>query len=266
MKILSIGNSFSADSQVWAREIALFDGEDMYLGNLYIGGCSLERHMQNVKSGEPAYDYYRNNKLIGLSSIETAITDEEWDYITLQQASGFSGVYETFMPFIGELAAYARKKAPNAKLVINQTWAYEKTSTHPAFDTYNRSQKTMHERLSDAYRQAAASIGCDIIPVGESIRIARLNEQFDPEKGGIPLTRDGFHLSFTHGRFLAGAVWYEFFTGRDVRENRFVPYRMEYMGKNAETGADILRPVACFTPTDEQMRVLREAAHQAVNQ
>ena len=37
MKILSIGNSFSVDSQTWARKAAAAGGETFELGNLYIG-------------------------------------------------------------------------------------------------------------------------------------------------------------------------------------------------------------------------------------
>ena len=113
MKILSIGNSFSVDSQTWARKAAAAGGETFELGNLYIGGCSLERHMENVRSGEAAYDYFVNNENIGRASVRTALMDEKWDYVTVQQASHFSGKPETYFPFIEELADYARALAPS---------------------------------------------------------------------------------------------------------------------------------------------------------
>lgn len=266
MKILSIGNSFSVDSQTWARKAAAAGGETFELGNLYIGGCSLERHMENVRSGEAAYDYFVNNENIGRASVCTALMDEKWDYVTVQQASHFSGKPETYFPFIEELADYARALAPSAEIVVNETWAYEFDSTHPAFENYGRNRFQMHACLSEAYRKGTKAIGARMIPVGEAVRIARENAAFDPERGGVPLTRDGFHLSLYAGRLLAGLTWYEFFTGRDARENRFVPALYEYTGKNPATGERTFVPVPSTMPTQEQLAIIRGAAHAAVTE
>lgn len=266
MKILSIGNSFSVDSQTWARKAAAAGGETFELGNLYIGGCSLERHMENVRSGEAAYDYFVNNENIGRASVRTALMDEKWDFVTVQQASHFSGKPETYFPFIEELADYARALAPSAEIVVNETWAYEFDSTHPAFENYGRNRFQMHACLSEAYRKGAKAIGARMISVGEAVRIARENAAFDPERGGVPLTRDGFHLSLYAGRLLAGLTWYEFFTGRDARENRFVPALYEYTGKNPATGERTFVPVPSTMPTQEQLAILRNAAHAAVTE
>ena len=51
MKVLSVGNSFSVDCQRYVREIAAGNGKEITLGNLYIGGCSLERHCENMEIG-----------------------------------------------------------------------------------------------------------------------------------------------------------------------------------------------------------------------
>ena len=259
MKILSVGNSFSIDAQTFARDIALAGNEEMTLGNLYIGGCSLERHMQNVKSGEAAYDYFFNNECQGVSTIDTALEDDDWDYITLQQASHFSGIWESYEPYLTQLAEYVRSRAPRAEIVIHETWAYEFDSAHGAFPNYRKDRFFMHEQLKSAYKKAAELIGARVIPVGDALSTARENPAFDPEKGGDRLTRDGFHLSNTMGRFLAGAVWYEFFTGKDVRENPFVPRKYEYKGHRAPKV-----PVEGYSPSDGQMRLLREIAHETV--
>lgn len=260
MKILSIGNSFSIDAQTYVRDIALAGNEEMILGNLYIGGCSLERHMQNVLSGEAAYEYYFNNEYQGVSTIDTALNDDDWDFITLQQASHFSGIWETYEPYLEQLAEYVRGRVPRAEIVIHETWAYEFDSAHGAFPNYRRDRFYMHEQLKSAYKKAAELIGARVIPVGDAVSAARENPAFDPEKGGARLTRDGFHLSMTMGRFLAGAVWYEFFTGKDVRKNPFVPQKFEYRGH----GADRV-PVDGYSPSAEEMRLLREIAHETVN-
>ena len=47
-KILAIGNSFSEDATSYLEDIATCGGEDCKVVNLYIGGCSLERHYNNI--------------------------------------------------------------------------------------------------------------------------------------------------------------------------------------------------------------------------
>ena len=57
MKILAIGNSFSQDATKYLQSVAKSAGEDLFVRNIYIGGCSLERHALNIKTGEAAYGY-----------------------------------------------------------------------------------------------------------------------------------------------------------------------------------------------------------------
>ena len=62
---------------------------------------------------------------LGRASLLTGVNDDDWDVITLQQASHFSGVEETYFPYVETLAAFVRERHPRAKLFINETWAYE---------------------------------------------------------------------------------------------------------------------------------------------
>ena len=49
LKILAIGNSFSVDAMEHLYGIAKDGGvENVLLGNLYIGGCSLATHAKNI--------------------------------------------------------------------------------------------------------------------------------------------------------------------------------------------------------------------------
>ena len=59
MKILAIGNSFSEDASAYIHQMAEIAGYDVQIVNLYIGGCPLERHWQNVENNG-YYDYHRN--------------------------------------------------------------------------------------------------------------------------------------------------------------------------------------------------------------
>ena len=50
MNILAIGNSFSQDATRYLKQIGDSSLTDLYVVNLYIGGCPLERHADNPTS------------------------------------------------------------------------------------------------------------------------------------------------------------------------------------------------------------------------
>lgn len=56
MKILSIGNSFSQDAHKWLHEIASNHGMELETANLYIGGCSLQTHWENLVNDNAHYE------------------------------------------------------------------------------------------------------------------------------------------------------------------------------------------------------------------
>ena len=63
IRILTIGNSFSEDAvEQHLYDLAKADGVDVIIGNMYIGGCSLQKHLLNANTNKPAY----KNRKIGL--------------------------------------------------------------------------------------------------------------------------------------------------------------------------------------------------------
>ena len=88
MNVLSIGNSFSVDSHRYLHGIARADGAELTTVNLDIGGCSLERHCENMRSDERAYEMHYNGMATRFRvSLSEALTNRAWDVVTLQQAS-----------------------------------------------------------------------------------------------------------------------------------------------------------------------------------
>ena len=224
MKILSIGNSFSQDSQKWLHSIAATDDFQLDTFNLFIGGCSLETHWQNIENNALAYSFEGNNgRFIKTVSIEDALNEYDYDIITLQQASGFSGKPQSYFPYILNLVEFIKKHQPNAKLYFHKTWSYEIDSTHGHFKFYNNDQGEMFRRISDCAEMVSKIFDIPIIPVGDFIQYLRENtEVFDYINGGLSLCRDGFHLSETYGRFAAASVWYKTFTGEKVKAENLI--------------------------------------------
>lgn len=210
MKILSIGNSFSQDSTALLQLLT----DKITVRNLYIGGCSLDMHAANIENDAAKYELQENGEKMqnALVSIKEALTSDKWDYITVQQVSGRSGVYESFYPYLGELLDYVRKYS-DAEIVLHETWSYEIGSGHPDFAIYNSDREQMAQAIKETYEKVSAKENLRIIRVGEAVWNLRAKPSFDYENGGLSLTRDGFHLSLSYGRLLAASVWCKFFTG-----------------------------------------------------
>ena len=223
MKILSIGNSFSTDAHKFLHSLAKLNGFDIQTANLFIGGCSLEMHRLNVKENNAYYDYEINgNEAERKISIADALETDAWDAITLQQASTYSGMFETFEPYLTELADLIKTTNPQAKLYFHRTWSYEIGSEHSGFLNYNRDQKQMYSCIESASLKAAKKIGADIIPAGTVIQHLRENaKEFDFENGGLSLCRDTFHLSEDYGRYTAATTWLHTLTGKKLTAKEF---------------------------------------------
>ena len=210
MKILSIGNSFSQDSTALLQLLT----DKITARNLYIGGCSLDMHAANIEIDAAKYELQENGEKMqnALVGVKEALISDKWDYITVQQVSGRSGVYESFYPYLGELLDYVRKYS-DAEIVLHETWSYEIGSGHPDFAIYNSDREQMAQAIKETYEKVSAKENLRIIRVGEAVQNLRAKPSFDYKNGGLSLTRDGFHLSLSYGRLLAASVWCKFFTG-----------------------------------------------------
>lgn len=248
IKVLAIGNSFSEDALEHLHGIAKAGGVDMITGNLYIGGCSLETHWNNACTDAKAYDFYKTGEASKPASIREVLEGEKWDYVTMQQASHYSGMQDTYYPYINFLSDYVKTYAPQAEQIIHQTWAYEIDSDHPCFKHYLNDQKIMFSAIKDAYNKASEKLGLRLIPCGEAMQKARIKSFFDYKNGGKSLCRDGFHASLIHGRYLLAAVWYEVLTGKSILENTYLPE------ENCQDLALLNREIA----------VLKRCAHEAI--
>lgn len=226
IKVLAIGNSFSEDAvETYFSELAEADSVEVVIGSLVIGGCSLERHWNNAVKNDSSYRYtkidWKNNVRIiqEKQTLANGIIDEDWDYITFQQVSHDSGIYDSYFPYLKNLFEYVKSKAVNVdvKYAIHMTWAYDKEATHYGFVKYNNDQQKMYNAILEAIPCVAKNIGIEIIiPSGVAI------QNFRALNSNSKLCRDGFHLSVL-GQFIASCVWYEVLTGNSVIGNTFIP-------------------------------------------
>ena len=221
LKILAVGNSFSQDATRHLETISESAGIQMFVRNCYIGGCSLERHASNLHSDLPEYEYQKNGEILEKISLSDAVRRESWDYITVQQVSGLSGIPDSYQPYLDEIISFLHAGAPQSRIVFHRTWQYEKGSEHPDFPKYDCSPEKMFSSLKNASEIAAEKYSLGIIPVGNAVNAACKLKEFDRFSGGDSLYRDGYHLSEDFGRYLAGLVWFRYFTGKSSFDAKF---------------------------------------------
>ena len=220
MNVLFIGNSFSQDATRYLHQIS---NDEIFVRNLYIGGCSLETHVKNIKEANAYYEYQKNGRKLKMTSINDALTKKKWDYVSIQQVSQLSGMIDSYEPFTEFLVNYIKEKCPKAKVVFHRTWAYSDDSTHGGFANYNWDRKTMYNAILRTTTEIAEKYSLPVIPSGDAIERGRDIPEFDTSKGGMSLNRDGFHLTLDYGRYMAGLTLFKFFTGKSASSVAYEP-------------------------------------------
>ena len=212
-----IGNSFSVDAARYTHQLSVGTDVVIELGVLYVGGCSLEQHIGFIKDGSSPYEWFVNGESTGkYISLKDALLMKYWDYITLQQVSVYSGLVDTFYPYIKELANYVREYQKKATFVLHKTWPYETGFDNTNFAHYNYDRKTMYTCINKAYDYVAKDLGINII-----IRSGDVIEKAI-EKYGEHFHKDGFHLN-DEGRYLVALGFVHTFNGNKIIEELGIP-------------------------------------------
>ncbi len=216
MRILSIGNSFSQDAQRYLHRVAKCHNLQIDSVNLMIGGCSLETHYRNMLSEEKNYDLEFNGENTGFkTSIKEALLSGHWDVVTLQQVSHKAPYFSTFEHYAEELSEYIRKYAPSAKIVIQQTWAYEEGSKRLCEELKYSKASDMLADIVSSYEKMSKAINADaIIPSGEMLY--KLHEN-----GIEKVHRDTFHASLGAGRYALALLWLRKLCGVSISEDQY---------------------------------------------
>ena len=201
VRLLAIGNSFSADVLSQLPALAAAGGRTLEVQHCMFGGARLEQHWARVEATDrdPA-----DAKALygGKLSLRAAVKLQPWDVVTLQQYSFISHDAATYRPHADRLVALVRGGAPQAAIYLHQTWAYRcddprfvplaraqeseanqaETAGAAGTPAEMRSAEDMHRMVAAAYRAVAKDLGLGLIPVGEAFaRVAA-----DPVWGFAP--------------------------------------------------------------------------------
>ncbi|MGZ0709586.1 DUF4886 domain-containing protein [Coraliomargarita sp. W4R53] len=278
IRILGVGNSFTRNSMRFLPQI-IKSNSDLVAdaAYAYIGGGSLDKHVALADAHDAdaskgkLYTYYKNGESVSQKvALKEMLLDGEWDYITIQQVSSKSYKIESFYPYTARLIDYIKKYAPDAEIVIHETWAHSIDSNRVR--GWKLMPDAMYAKLHAAYAQVGAEFGLRIIPVGTAFQNAKKLPLWDyqattidthtlvypqdknalpdqskslhsifywkkDKQGGARVGNDGYHAN-QNGEYLGGLVWYEFFFNEDAREVTYKPNNL------TEAQAVSLRKVA----------------------
>ncbi|MCC9602733.1 DUF4886 domain-containing protein [Stieleria sp. JC731] len=274
VRVLAIGNSFTRNATNYLDDLAEAAGYRLSLKKLDIGGSPLELHASKAAAFE--VDRQDNSAKYSVGeSLQEALMSEEWDFVTIQQLSIKSHDVTTYRPYASQLADIIHRYAPQAQLLVHQTWAYRiddprfrKASPKPGEP---KTQAEMYRGISKSYSTIVEELAAKRIPVGDAFWAADNDADFGfkarpfdtssanqlPDqthslhvgyrwrsvKGERVIQMDGHHANLA-GEYLGACVWFDCLFDANVIGNDFIP-----------TGLD--KSYASF---------LQTTAHQAANQ
>lgn len=286
LKVLMIGNSYSHCLLEEWPQCAASAGDTLDLASLFIGACSLSRHWANIEKSSDlefkpyafAWNYASARektaapvaRLGGKTNIPQALVADKWDIVTIQQVSISSPFPDSYEPYAGKLIAKIRELAPQAEIVVQETWSYA-----PYDRRLKKTPAEMHAAIKKAYTQLAERYKIRMIPMGDAVQLYRQRLPVDygrlltdDEIAAIPeptlmdfhgdvvgssrwskgnawsedrdvyrLRLDSIHLN-REGRFLQALVWQATLFGTDVGK---LTYRPSHI---TEEKADLMRKCA----------------------
>ena len=219
LKLLAITSSFGLNTTDLLYDVAKAEGcTDIIVGQLYVSGCTLEKHADFAKNNTNAYRYYKNStgqwEVFQEVSLRAGLEDEAWDIIFIQQSAAQSGLGDTYKDYLDQIFPYinAYKTNPNAKFIWNMTWAYEKNSDQPVFkNQFNNDQDYMYASIVKVLKEKILprTEFSAIIPTGTAIQNVRTSYI------GDTLTKDTLHLN-NLGKVIASYTLFSVLVGKEL--------------------------------------------------
>ncbi len=225
IKILSVGNSFSNNAMEYFYQIARNAGvKKVTIGVLYYGGCSLQQHISFGLRNEPVYDYRKNTsgkwEVKNNSTLEYGLLDEDWDYVSIQEAGGIIGISHNFA-FLSPLLKYVRERVGDTKLIWHVTWADAQYCEHSTFANYGNDQLQMYHTIVESVQKDVFTKENNFaVCVSNATSIQNARTSF---LGDTLNREDGYHLKEGVARYIAALTYYVAITGDSVDRLTYNP-------------------------------------------
>ena len=259
LNILMVGNSFC---YYYVEELYALFAENMPEGikevkiyNLYYSGCKLHQHLKWWQENSANYYLYltdQNGRVrlgeAGAWTLEAALAQENWDYISLQDSSStlasnnVDAAMETAIEQAGVLLNRFHTLYPDVQLLWHRTWSYEVGRVTDS-TVFTEELVALHYQNMEIFTQRICERYADLslMPVKPGVAWKKARELADgttllPPGGlcarlgisshisGVSHSGDGYHDGdIGGGQLLNAYVWYMTLTGNDISQSEYVP-------------------------------------------
>ena len=217
LNILEIGNSLTYSSKHGnssIRRVKTLGEKGGYSFNIkYIayGGEKLETYADfSTKRGKEA---------------KNLINSQTWDIVVLQQETDSAILKkDSFKKAAKTLAAEIREKSPNARILLNCTWAYDKKM-------YGYSHSEQQKKMNSHYKSVAEAVKADVIYSGNAF------DSYRKIKEALSLYKSDKNHASEAGCYLNACCLYTAFTGK-------TPYKVGYYGRWGKAKAQVMQKAA----------------------
>lgn len=215
LRLLCFGNSFTEDAISYVPMIVkqLAPDIDVTIGIAYIGGCSLQQHLANLRGkvytdGEKVYlpqryEYYKSENgapwvMLRNKDADAILADNEWDVVTFQQngAQAHCEWEQAIWPYISELVKLIDEKKNGIRfgwILIHGAYG----ASDAGFEYYWRGAANNAQMTADA-------LDCIVFPYGTAVQNLRLSGLKSLGDGSAKnLTVDNGHLQEGIGCYCA---------------------------------------------------------------
>ncbi|MBR5291140.1 MAG: DUF4886 domain-containing protein, partial [Erysipelotrichaceae bacterium] len=259
-RLLLIGNSFSQDAsnsgQTQLLDILkamLPEGTKIEIGHYTSGGKTVAWYASRARNDEAfcslsmiTSDTGKWKGVLGKSTISTVLEYKDWDVVTIQPhgTETTKGAFDNSnteeyhadldmldlsvsMPYMLD---YIHEYAPQSDVYYYLSWA---TSGVAKYDTNGSVYNTMLDNVRKVQNYSGENKSISgVIPVGTAVQTARTSYlaylQYNTDKGtslaedkNIGLTRDGWHVSYNIGRYIAALTFAETLIPESMRKDSY---------------------------------------------
>ncbi|MDE7158411.1 MAG: DUF4886 domain-containing protein [Clostridiales bacterium] len=227
LKILLIGHSYCEDSAEYLWEICNSLGLTAEVGLLWVGGSSMDQHYNWAKSNAKVWelkfkDRAQNGvwKITAGATFNETVTSNNWDFIMLTQNSFGSGRPSTFGNLDNYLNYVKSLVSENTQLGWLMPWSDMEGSQNAAFlSSGYATPMEMYTSITATMEEVMLPRAVTVVATGTAIQNTRTSYIGD----GYQLNRDGHHLSWGLGRYIAALTAFETFTDYPLSNSLFAP-------------------------------------------
>lgn len=224
ISILAIGHSYAVNATVYLYPLLKEIGfTDIVLGVEFKGNCSLSEHVKFYNEGTKYVTSYRNSNDVWIKynntlTLDQALNEREWDYITMQQEITGQGKPYSYQPYLNQLIDIVREYRPESKLIWHRLWAF--ATFYGGLSSYGNNQLYMYECISNATQSTVLPTGAfgDVIPAGTAIQ--NLLTSYIEEED---ILTDGYHSGDPFGRYAVALMWTRQFSGQTIQNLTWTP-------------------------------------------